>query len=317
VRDRANLFTADGLETVTIVSPDADLQATFVPAAGMVCGSLQHLGEELLAQRNGVRAYAERGSTMGIPLLHPWANRLAGFDYAVATRVVKLEEDSPLIARDARGLPIHGVIPGRLSWEPIDPGAAESANRLRARMRWDRPELLAIFPFPHALELDARMAGSTLTIETTLRPSADVAVPVSFGYHPYLTIPCTGRGGWQVELPVTRRLLLDERMIPTGASEPFGTPRFELGQSGWDDAFTGLARPHRFAASAAGRRIELEFLEGYPYAQVFAPAGESFICFEPMTAPTNALLSGADLPLVGPGEVFRAAFRVSVAGARE
>jgi aldose 1-epimerase len=317
VTERANLFTADGLETVTIVSPDADLQATFIPAAGMVCGSLQHLGEELLAQRNGVRAYAERGSTMGIPLLHPWANRLAGFEYTVATRVVKLDEDSPLIARDARGLPIHGVIPGRLSWEPIDRDAAESANRLRARMRWDRPELLAIFPFPHALELDARMAGSTLTIGTTLRPSADVAVPVSFGYHPYLTVPGTGRSGWHVELPVNRRLLLDERMIPTGASEPFRTPRFELGESGWDDAFTGVTQPPRFVASAAGRRIELEFLEGYPYAQVFAPAGESFICFEPMTAPTNALLSGADLPLVGPGEVFRAAFRVSIAGARE
>jgi len=35
----------------------------------------------------------------------------------------------------------------------------------------------------------------------------------------------------------------------------------------------------------------------------------------PMTAPTNALVSGLDLPLLKPGEEFRAAFRVSVADA--
>ena len=70
------MASADGMQTVVIESPQ--LRATFVPGAGMVCSSLCHDGAELLAQCNGVRAYAERGSTMGIPLLYPWANRLAG-----------------------------------------------------------------------------------------------------------------------------------------------------------------------------------------------------------------------------------------------
>ena len=68
--------------------------------------------------------------------------------------------------------------------------------------------------------------------------------------------------------------------------------------------------------SAAGRRIELEFLEGYPYAQAFSPSGENFICFEPMAAQTNALVSGIDLPVVVPGEEFRATFCISVAEER-
>ena len=55
----------------------------------MVCSSLRHRGEELLAQNTGVSAYAEHGKTMGIPLLYPWANRLAGFDYSVAGRTVR------------------------------------------------------------------------------------------------------------------------------------------------------------------------------------------------------------------------------------
>jgi aldose 1-epimerase len=71
--------TTDGLDAIVVVSSDQDLKATFVPSAGMVCCSLRHHGEELLAPREGVRAYAEHGSTMGIALLYPWANRLAGF----------------------------------------------------------------------------------------------------------------------------------------------------------------------------------------------------------------------------------------------
>ena len=49
------------------------------PAPGCSARSLRHRGDELLAQNAGVDAYAERGKTMGIPLLYPWANRLAGF----------------------------------------------------------------------------------------------------------------------------------------------------------------------------------------------------------------------------------------------
>jgi len=46
---------------------------------------------------------------------------------------------------------------------------------------------------------------------------------------------------------------------------------------------------------------------------VFAPAGSQFICFEPMTAPANALHSGAGLRLLAAGERYRAQFSVIVA----
>jgi galactose mutarotase-like enzyme len=43
---------------------------------------------------------------------------------------------------------------------------------------------------------------------------------------------------------------------------------------------------------------------------VFAPPGEEVVCFEPMTAPTNALESGDGLREVAPGESFEAVFTV-------
>ena len=306
----------EGFEVVTIRSGGPDgLQATFAPRAGMVCCSLRHRGAELLAQRGGLRAYAERGSTMGIPLLYPWANRLAGFGYEGPNGPVELPRSSPLLKLDGHGLPIHGVMPGALAWELSPPGTEGDAPAagVHARLEWDTPELLAIFPFTHRLELRARVDASTLLIEATLTANGGMTVPVSFGFHPYLTLPGSARETWKVELPVTRRLLLDAQMIPTGASEPFERTRFELAGSSWDDAFAGLRSPTVFAVDDGERRLELEFVRGFPFAQVYAPAREDFICFEPMSAPTNALLSGDALPLLDAGHERRAAFRVSVA----
>jgi galactose mutarotase-like enzyme len=45
---------------------------------------------------------------------------------------------------------------------------------------------------------------------------------------------------------------------------------------------------------------------------VFAPRAGQFICFEPMTAPTNALRSGAGLRVLAAGEQFSAGFAVAV-----
>ena len=61
----------------------------------------------------------------------------------------------------------------------------------------------------------------------------------------------------------------------------------------------------------------LLFLAGYPVAQVFAPRDHAVICFEPMTAPTNALVSGRGLRFAPPAGAFHAAFEISVASSRE
>ena len=72
-----------------VVTLQADgLTSRWVPAVGMVGVSLFGAGRELLGQLGGLDAYATRGSSFGIPLLHPWANRLGGFTYSAAGRDV-------------------------------------------------------------------------------------------------------------------------------------------------------------------------------------------------------------------------------------
>ncbi|MFL5960132.1 MAG: aldose 1-epimerase, partial [Gaiellaceae bacterium] len=107
-----------------------------------------------------------------------------------------------------------------------------------------------------------------------------------------------------------------DRMIPTGDAEdvtPFSGPMADLT---WDDAYDRLEQPPRFELRGGGRAIALEFVDGYSVAQVFSPPGGAFICFEPMTAPANALhLPPGSLEEVQPGGERSATFRISVYGA--
>jgi aldose 1-epimerase len=327
-------------QIVILSDTQASLEATFVPGAGMLCCSLRHRGEELLAQNAGVAAYAQRGKTLGIPLLYPWANRLAGFDYSVAGRTVAVPRDTARVALDANGLPIHGLIGGRLAWEldeafesgsqraggapePGTPTPAVSpkpgAATLLARLRFDdtQPELFEVFPFRHELTYRAALADGRLLIELTVHACGADPVPVAFGFHPYLA-PAGGapRERWQVQLPALRRLALDEHQIPTGPGDSQPSQTFALDGHAFDDGFDSVAQPARFAVADGRRRLELELLAGYGCAQVYAPLGRSFICFEPMTAPANALRSGSGLHVLAPGASYRAAFALSVRDAR-
>jgi len=300
------------LATVCLRDEQAPLEATFVPGAGMICSSLRHNGDELLAQNAGVGAYAERGKTMGIPLLYPWANRLADFQYTVAGLTVQVPHDPTRIALDDNGLPIHGVIGGRLHWE-LTRAPAPGAQSFAARLSWSEtePELFEVFPFRHDLGYEAHIGDGRLEVEITVHACGTDAVPLAFGFHPYLSLPDIPRDRWLIELPAMRHLALDGNQIPVAPERTLPTQRFELARREFDDGFDEVTAPARFTASA-GRRIELEFLEGYPCAQVFAPLSGSFICFEPMTAPANALRSGAGLHLLSPGERYSARFAVAV-----
>jgi aldose 1-epimerase len=283
-----------------------ELEAVFLPGRGMLGVSFKHRGEELLRRLENLEAAAAKGSTAGIPLLYPWANRLASSRYRVAGQEVTFDPSLPILHCDEHGLPIHGVKWALLAWDVI----ATTRDRLTARLEWTRPELLAVFPFRHKVEMTATLLPESLTIETAV--IADDPVPVSFGFHPYFGIPNRPRAQWRLELPAMRRLVLDDRGIPTGKEESFDRLDTLLGELDLDAGFIVLDERPKFSLSGVDRRITLEFLENYRYAQVFAPKGKDFVALEPMTARTSALTSGEGLRVVESGREFHAAFRIRI-----
>ena len=98
---------------------------------------------------------------MGIPLLYPWANRVARRRFSVAGRDVVIDPAATPVRLDAAGLPMHGLLSAARGWEverhePMGDGAV-----LAARFDFAAHEaLMAAFPFAHELRIEASLAGA-------------------------------------------------------------------------------------------------------------------------------------------------------------
>lgn len=251
----------------------------------MIGTSLTDAGVQLLGQRRGLDGYLAAGKTMGIPILYPWANRLGENTYDAEGKEVTLNPGANGVRVDPAGLPIHGVLAAYPGWRVT----AQSGNELTAELDFGAdPVLLASFPYPHALSLTARLAERVLTLRTTVTPTGDTAVPLCFGFHPYLQLPGVPRTEWVIETPPLQQLCLDQRGLPTGESDHRPAKTAPLGEGTFDDGYDQVTEGAVFAASGGGRRLEVHFEQGYPAAQIFAPIAEDVICFEPMPPPRRA-----------------------------
>lgn len=305
----------EGRPAVVLGDPGG-LRATVVPGLAMLCSSLSCDGHEFLGHPETVGAWAERGAATGIPLLHPWANRLGGLRIAGLDRET-VDPTSALVPLDENGLPIHGLRTVDAGWRVTAKEAGDAWALVAARLDFPSDgELGAMFPFPHSMEVEMSVAGDTLTVRSTLTATGDVDVPVSFGWHPYFRIPGVPRAEWVVDLPVACHAVLDGRGLPTGEERSVEIPMAPLGERTYDDLFPLHGTRPDFRLSGGGWRVEVIFGEGYPIAQVYAPATHDTIAFEPMTAPTNALITRESLRWLRPGETYEADFEVRVTAER-
>jgi aldose 1-epimerase len=295
------------VHVVTLRDPSSSVTAQWVPDGGMIGTSLNDDGTELLGQRRGLDAYLADGKTMGIPILYPWANRLGANTYTAEDVTVTLAPGENGVRPDPNGLPIHGVLAAYPGWRVT----AESEEELTAEVDFGAdPRLLASFPYPHLLAVTARLTERRLTVRTTVTPTGETAVPLCFGFHPYLRLPDVARSEWIIETPPLRHLRLDEKGLPTGESEQQPAKEEALGDKAFDDAYDQVSDGAVFAVSG-GRRVEVHFDHGYPATQIFAPLAEDVVCFEPMTAPTDALRRGG-YRCARPGEPAVTQFSIRV-----
>src|SRR3712207_5532799 len=168
-----------------------ELEAVVVPEDGMLVAALRHRGENCLAERPD--------PWTGSPLLHPWANRLSAERFTVRGRTV----DASGARRDENAVPMHGLPSARRGWT----GDQVDAGSVRVRREW----VDGAFPFRHELVVEHRLT------EAGLETTADVrgVTPVAFGWRPFLRLPGEPRGRWRVTLGSRRRLILDDRLLPT------------------------------------------------------------------------------------------------------
>ena len=215
--------------------------------------------------------------------------------------------------RDGNGKAIHGLLNFSPLWEVVETSADETSAHVASRLEfWRYPALMAQFPFAHTVTMTHRLAGGALEVETAIENLSKEPLPVAVGYHPYFRLHDAPRDDWRVHIAAKERMILNEQLIPTGetVANPFGDPH-SLRAGPLDDVFTDLVRDGdgraRFWVEGAGERVTVTYGPKYPVAVVYAPAGKDFICFEPMSAPTNAFNLGMQQS-VAPGEVWRESY---------
>jgi aldose 1-epimerase len=256
-----------------------------------------------------LEAWKAKPGLGGVPLLSPWANRIDGEAYSANGKRYLLNPWLGNLRYDSNHLPIHGLLAFTDRWKTISQDASSTTSRLES---WRYPDWMAQFPFAHALEMTHRLRDGSLEVQTAVENLSAEPLPLCIGYHPYFQLTGSPRDEWTVRIPAREQVVLSEKLIPTAERKPVALPDpFPLKGESLDTVFTGLTGGD-FVLEGPGQRVSVRFGLKYPVAIVYAPPGRGFVCFEPMTALTNAFnLENAELQHVAPGETWRESFWIT------
>jgi len=238
-------------------------------------------------------------------VLAPWPNRLAGGRYCFDGKEAHAALDEP-----ARGNAVHGL----MRWLPWQLQAQAQNVLVMACMLHPQPG----YPWRLAMEIEYRLGRRGLSVTTRASNLSDTRAPFGVGFHPYLTVGTPTIDTARLRFRAARRLVTDERGLPTGSSPvtgsdfDFSTGRL-VGSTRLDTAFTSLERDDEGNARielhnpGAGRRATVWMDEQFPYVMVFtadtvAPLRRrGSIAVEPMSCPPDAFHGGAEVPAIEPG----------------
>ena len=316
----------DGILVVELQDPAHHTTVSIAPSIGNMAYQILVTGKNILwfpyDSPAGTRSNPQ---LCGVPFLAPWANRLDDDAYWANGKRYALNPSLENIRRDGQHRPIHGLLLFSAAWELVEASADGNSAWSTSRLEfWKHPGLMAQFPFAHNLTMTHRLSSGTLEVETTVDNLSNEPIPLVIGFHPYFRLHDSMRDDWTVHIAAREQLVLNGALIPTGERHllEFSDP-YHLNGGQVDNVFTGLT------PSADGRayfwvqgrteRITVTYGPKYPVAVVYAPSGREFICFEPMSAVTNAFnLAHAgvygELQSIPPGGQWRESFWIEPQG---
>jgi len=285
----------DGIPVVRLHDTRAKTVVSIAPSIGNNAFEMLVNGTNVLwFPFTSLSEFKSKPTLCGVPLLAPWANRLDEDGFWANNKHYKFNRDLKNIRPDGNNHPIHGLVTFASQWEVVDTKADDSGAQVTSRLEfWRYPDYMAQFPFAHTLYMTHHLQDGVLEVRTTVENNSTEAMPVSIGFHPYFHISDAPRDSWTVRLPAREQVLLSPQLMPTGETKAMSyQQQISLKGVALDDVFTGLIRgeSHRadFGVTGTKQQISVLYGENYPVAVVYAPPGRDFICFEPMSGPTNA-----------------------------
>lgn len=323
----AERTTIDSIEVIRLADASRRIEVLIAPSIGNNAYSIKAGGKEILWSPYRTLAELKAKPAMaGNPFLAPWANRIDQDAYFANGKKYLLNPELKNFRYDANRKPIHGLLVYASQWRVVSLKAGSGGAELTSRLEfWREPDWMAQFPFAHNIETTHRLKDGALEIETALENISSRPMPLSVGYHTYYQAPDAPRDDWKVTLlPARDHVILNGLLIPTGERKPVSLPSpVALGDVKLDDLFTNLVRDKagrsEFRVQGKKQAISVIFGPKYLVAVIYAPPGRDFICFEPMTAITNAFNlahagSYGELQSVAPGQTWRESFWIKPEG---
>ena len=321
----AEKLTVAGVEIVRLTDAAHKTEVSIAPSIGNVAYDMKVNGKAVLwSPYKSVGEFKSKPVHLGNPFLAPWANRIDGDTYWANGKQYRLNPDLKNYQYDGNHKPIHGLVTFAPDWKvtnvKADGGHAETTSRLEF---FKNPGWMAQFPFAHTIDMTYRLKDGVLEVETAIENLSSEPMPVGIAYHPYFTLDDAPRDQWKVHLAAREHFTTSKELIPTG-TEPikYSDPQPLQGVF-FDDGFTGLTRGSdnraTFWVQAKNEKISVIYGPKYQVAVVYAPPSRNFICFEPMTAPTNGFNMAHDgrfkgLESVPAGGKWRESFWIQPTG---
>lgn len=281
---------------------DAGHRATLVQVGGGL-RSYDFEGTPLVAgYADDQVAPAAAGQTLA-----PWPNRVGNGRYSFRGAEYQLPLDEP-----ERHNAIHGLVRW-LPWECTQRG--DSNVTLSCR--------LAPQPgYPWPLELSTAWEVSAVGLRAThsVTNLGSEPCPFGLGAHPYVAVAGRTLDQLTLQLPVTWRLLSDERLLPVSREQTAGTA-YDFRQptpirdlvldatfAGVRHGADGIARS-RLAEYDGSAGVEVWQDSKFGWLQVYSGPGVTgrageVLAIEPMTCPPDAFNSREDLILLQPGQTW-------------
>ena len=322
----AQRVNVDGIEVVRLADASHKAQVSIAPSLGNNAYEFLVNGKNIMYfPAPNLAEFKQKPTFSGNPLLAPWANRLDHEGFYANGKHYTLNPSLNNYRHDGAKQPIHGLLSYASEWKVTNVAADDKGAEVTSRLEfWRYPDYMAQFPFAHTLDMTYRLRDGILQVETTIENQSTDPMPVSVGFHPYFQLHDSPRSAWRVTLPAKESYVLSSSLVASGDKRPMSYQRSQaLEGISLDDVLGGLVPDQNgrteFAVQGAKERIAVIYGPKYPVAVVYSPKDRDFICFEPMSGPTNAFnLKQAgkynDLQTIAPGGKWRESFWIHPSG---
>jgi galactose mutarotase-like enzyme len=235
------------LETLTLAH--AGVTAQIVPARGGIVTALAVGGADVLYLDRATLEDPAKNVRGGIPILFPYAGRLAGDHFLPAGTTMKQHgfgRNKPWAVREQR------------------------ADAVRLALVPDE-ETRAQYPYDYDVEYGVHLLARGLQVELAVHNRDARPLPIAPGWHPYFRCPAAGKSDVDTDVPGLRpaEQFSDDREFDFGLEAPRG----------------GHAH---FALPGLGP-LHLSFSPVMRHLQLWSQPGRDFVCLEPFCGPGDTV----------------------------